>query len=220
MSNERTRHRPDKREMKCSEMIELLEGYRKEQAHAAFLALEERRRIRKLNAPTSAENAKRRTANRDLWDSLAKKYMHHASLDYHYKRSAKPMLKMKYSLDAETRKTLADLEIHRSAISGAQCQGFKPNKQYEGARTPEKWSQIVRTIADPIERVSVACIVWWDFFSQRIRDEGQPEWTHLNDLIDGFRDHAPIVKIVNALIDCGYHPFDAAVRVTGGEWHR
>jgi hypothetical protein len=220
MSNERTRIRPDKREMKCADLIQLLDGDHRAKAEAAFNALEERRRIRKLNAVTLDENKTRRDYNRDLWDSLEAQRMAPLTLQWHYKRGAKPMLRHRHRIDKATRMALADLDTHRVATAGDGCQGFKPNKQYAGSKTPEKWSEEIRRIADPIARVSVACIVWWDFFSQRIRDEGQPEWTHLNDLIAEFRDHAPIKQIVNALIDCGYHPFDAAVRVTGGEWHR
>lgn len=206
--------------MKCGELIQLLEGRIKDQAHAAYIALEERRRIRKLNTATLAENQTRREFNRLIWVDLSARFVLTASKEYHYKRLAKPMIKLKHTVDKKTRKTLKDLEVFRKANAGEGCQGFKPHKQYAGAKTPEKWSEQIRRIVDPVVRASVACIIWWDFFSQRVRAAGQSEWAHLSDLMDTFRDHPPALEICHALIDCGYHPFDAAIRVTGGECHR
>ena len=220
MSNIRTRPRLDKREMRFSDLIKLLDGQRRIEAESAFSAIEERLRIRKKNAPILKENQRRRELNRQLWDSLSAKYLNESSLHYYYKKLLNPMVTMKYRLDRFHEKTLATLERYRQAAAGVGCQGMKPCREYANAKTPEDWNTEIRKIADPIARSSVACIVWWDFFSQRVRSNGQEQWTHLNDLLDDFREHPSVISVVNALIDCGYHPFDAVVRVTGGEWHR
>lgn len=77
-------------------------------------------------------------------------------------------------------------------------------------RTPSEWLRLLRTdIQDPIVRVKVAQIVWWDYFSHRHCTNA---WHHLDGLVAAYRPLGldlctpPKGMIAEALKAVGYPP--------------
>ena len=72
------------------------------------------------------------------------------------------------------------------------------------AVTPEEWKAAVDSVSDPLVRVQVACIVWWDFFSNRKATES---WPHLDEYKAMWKVHhnADCNKVRKALFSIGYY---------------
>jgi hypothetical protein len=50
-------------------------------------------------------------------------------------------------------------------------------------RTPEQWVERVRAVRGQALRIKVACIVWWDWFGQRLVSG---RWAHLDELVNAY----------------------------------
>jgi hypothetical protein len=85
-------------------------------------------------------------------------------------------------------------------------------------RTPEDWRARIDAIPQQF-RLALANIVWWDFFSEREKNEA---WPHLDVYVDGFwnRAHAndaPGAVIRQYLAELGYTPYSVETRLLGAE---
>lgn len=77
-------------------------------------------------------------------------------------------------------------------------------------RTPENWLSIIESkLIEPV-RTRAACIVWWDYFSNRVVSEA---WPHLNKFIDGHKIGVPDDIIADALVQIGYTRWQAFLRI-------
>ena len=109
---------------------------------------------------------------------------------------------------------------HRSRLSGSGGKGLTSYIVQKDARSPDKWQRVVAAVRNRTVRAQVACLVWWDFFAIRTRDEGNKYWAHLDEFMEDWEPGVPLKDLAHALINCGYHPYDAALRLTGGEANR
>lgn len=78
-------------------------------------------------------------------------------------------------------------------------------------RTPDEWRSAIDAIADPILRVQVACIVWWDYFAHR---EVTARWSQLDDYLKTWRPSWEINQpaLEAELLCLGLHPQVARTR--------
>lgn len=87
--------------------------------------------------------------------------------------------------------------------------------------SPENWRQRVESLPEDL-RVVVACVIWWDFFSQRTSAD---RWSELDSYTDLGLTKVPDVHpatLAAALITCGYSAYAASMRSTppAGLTHR
>lgn len=79
------------------------------------------------------------------------------------------------------------------------------------SRSPEEWVDRLNGINPASLRVSVANIVWWDFFGKRMTGE---RWHHLDDYLSIPTDATiPRMKIISALVELGYTEYQATSRI-------
>jgi len=81
-------------------------------------------------------------------------------------------------------------------------------------RTPEHWRAVVEAIADPVVRLVVANIVWWDWFGLRTIEQ---RWPHLDEYLSAWKVKAPpeakAKDVRAALVQVGYRDKEARARV-------
>ena len=81
-------------------------------------------------------------------------------------------------------------------------------------RKPSVWLNKVEQIQRPWLRKKIACLVWWDFFSERMSGNA---WDHLNHYI-GISDtdrRATQDEVIPVLVRLGYTEHMAWSRITG-----
>ena len=160
------------------------------------IALDDRAKVRGLNRPTLLKNRKIRDKNREIkarnqeieenWAGAKKDAPTLATIK---------TLKKPYSIKPSSRKII---EAERSIRETLR------NKK------PEEWARDVKKIKDKALRTRVACIVWWDYVSDRKYKDRQ---THLDEYLN-----KPYIKVGSKLIakglhQCGYSPVMAESRV-------
>lgn len=87
-------------------------------------------------------------------------------------------------------------------------------------RHPEKWrSEILKHTSDDAVRLNLACVIWWDWFGQRLVSN---RWLHLDDLVARYHSRfTPRIDVSKLLIKLGYPTHRAQERGTrkmNGDW--
>lgn len=74
---------------------------------------------------------------------------------------------------------------------------------------PQQWAMRIRALPDHIQ-VEAACVIWWDFFGGRVSAH---RWPHLDFWINQPVTITNEDALVEALLACGYTPYQAQNRV-------
>lgn len=79
--------------------------------------------------------------------------------------------------------------------------------------TPEEWATRIEALEEPL-RTRVACLVWWDFFAQRIVSQ---RWANLDPYLRDQGYEVPSNTLVDGMHTVGYTPLQAFRRVKKNE---
>lgn len=79
----------------------------------------------------------------------------------------------------------------------------------------DEWAIRVAMVGDRLAKVQVACIVWWDFFSERPAKNRRPQLDSLVAKWDKEKK-ADVSEVVKAMVQVGY-PQRIAIERYGGK---
>jgi hypothetical protein len=86
-------------------------------------------------------------------------------------------------------------------------------------RNPETWREEILTHATDAARLNLACVIWWDWFGQRLVSD---RWNHLDDLVSAYHSRfTPRIDVSELLVKLGYPKHRAEERGTrkmSGDW--
>ena len=201
---------------KLRKLIETLDEPNRTIAGETMDALLAKMKVKRADQSRIKKNVKIRDENMELFNRLmvGAKNPYTAKLEYLEKRRLPiPPKKLTY----RNQKRVTQLQRVREKLAGSKAKGLATLKARPGAKGPQEWANDVAQIPNPIVRAQIACLIWWDFFSYRTRENGQRHWDHLDSYMAGFKPGVSDRDTARALIDCGYHPFDAAARAIGGD---
>jgi hypothetical protein len=102
----------------------------------------------------------------------------------------------KAEMDRVQKKTAPILEMEASV------------KRSISLRSPEIWAEEIEKLPESV-RVAVACVVWWDFFGQRLSSE---RWGHLDKWTKAKYVPATQEELTRGLFAVGYSPWVATNR--------
>lgn len=76
--------------------------------------------------------------------------------------------------------------------------------------SPQEWVLRIAKLPSKLHPV-VSCIVWWDWFSERLVPD---RWPHMDQYLP-FREHddIPAIEIIEALVQIGYPQRKAELRM-------
>ena len=91
---------------------------------------------------------------------------------------------------------IEELEKHRARLSGTGGKGLTAYTVQPDARPPDKWQRAVASVRN------------------------KAYWAQLDEFMDDWQPGVAPKDVAHALINCGYHPYDAVLRLTGREANR
>lgn len=203
--------------MSLAELIGTLDEPSRSIARETREALLDRMDVKDSNEPTRLFNTKVRRHNAKLWNRLKLEIKNTFRLSDTYKAQMRQTRKLKFKLKKSTPPILERLYAAREKNAGEGARGISSLSERANAKTPEQWEFHISQIRNAATRAQVACLVWWDFFAVRDRQDGQRYWNHLDRFMDEYVDGVPERSIANGLMQIGYHPYDAAARSIGGD---
>jgi hypothetical protein len=203
--------------MSLAEVIETLDDPERKVARETHKALLNRMDVKERNTPTTLYNRKIRSYNAKLWEKIRAEIKNTFAQKAAFSEGMRQTRPLKYRAAKTATPILNRLYASRQRLAGEGAKGLVSLSQRKGAKSPEQWVRDVTRIESVKVRAQVACLVWWDFFAQRDRSNGQRYWDHLDEFMDEYVDGVPAKDIAYGLMRIGYHPYDAAARSIGGD---
>jgi len=187
------------------------------QVSAVIAALDETRLVAKLNKSVRIQNLEIRKANAKIRVENQRRRKKAAVEQIAADKVADEQKVKRTKVKPELLKTTRLLPYaHQVSTSTKTCLQRERNlrKKLE-SRTPQTWlAKILRLPTE--QQASVACIVWWDYFSSRpVTDR----WDHLDRWIKNLPVPSAQEEVQNnlleeALCSLGYSPYHARQRLT------
>jgi hypothetical protein len=203
--------------MTLAEVIESIDEPHRSKARLTRDAHKAKMQRNLLEKPRLKKNAERRAYNEKLRKKIRAKYPNLLAARDEIERRCKRMIKASPNIEKRYRDAISDLHRSRERLAGEGSKGLSTWSSRPDARCPSDWARLVGSIPEESVRSQVACLIWWDFFGMRIRDNGEEYWDHLDDYMEEWVPDVPERKIAHGLIECGYHPYDACARSIGGD---
>lgn len=200
-----------------AELIETLDDPARKVARETHRALLNRMEVKAQNSPDLAFNYRARKYNQKLWTEIVGKIKGTFAQRDAYLKQMRKTRKIKGKVSKTTPPIITRLHKAREKLAGKGAKGLATLSERPGRKTPDEWQRDIGAISDPKVRSQVACLVWWDFFATRDRDNGRKYWDHLDEFMDEYVDGVPAKDIAYGLMQIGYHPYDAAARSIGGD---
>jgi hypothetical protein len=179
---------------------------------AILKAIYEKRQVAQKNAPTKALNKQIRAKRNEILDAI--KGLESKLLD----------AKKRENYDA-VRRIIAQITQHEASMPALHKMPFAVSEQSrlileaESAELkkrkkikPQEWKARIDKIKNIDSRRAIACIVWWDFFGDRLHSE---RWDHLDEYIKAKPHDLSNSEAENMLVQVGYTEYMAYARVRG-----